>query len=178
MTEEEAARRAREIWGVWVEEVERLRFRMLKEMFRTDSREGSAWCTAFLYRDGIFFDVNVHVVTGEKPRGTIAGFNGVQLYSFVRRRKLEMILTNGETVNRPEPGIFARLMESLVPASEAWRPVDLATPADLHTVLEKHRERFPASGVLIPEGEDLLEQRWEWMEEIERVAEEENVHGA
>jgi hypothetical protein len=93
----------------------------------------------------------------------LAGFNGIQLYSFERHGELEMILTNGSPSWRPRP-LLGRLFERVFPIDPSFI-VDVSKPPDLRTVLTVHEQKLARRNVLRPVDE-ILETRWRYCEEL------------
>ena len=125
------------------------------------------------YFDGAstFFDLNGVLARGAHPPGALIGFNGVQMYTFVRDAEGEtnFVLTNGEPPNAPEPKwpLMFRWIEARVP--ERFKALRMQTPDDVPRVLEKHRQSIAEEGgeVLNADRARPLEWRWDMMKELE-----------
>ena len=136
-------------------------------------REETTFLCADYYFDGAgtFFDLNGVLARGAHPPGVLIGFNGVQMYTFVRDAEGEtnFVLTNGEPPNAPEPKwpLMFRWIEARVP--ERFKALRMQTPDDVPLVLEKHRQAVAEEGgeVLNADRARPLEWRWDMMKELE-----------
>lgn len=172
MTESELLRAAHAIYAPYLKEAERLGFVLLEENAWDWEERGIPGhsVSTFLYRAPTFLDFYTTVLEGAVPPGILPGFGGVQLYTFVGTPHLDLLLTNGSPPHAPR-SLLGSFFDRIMKVPEDHQTYEMRNgAADLQHVLARHARVIGHRTPLVP-SEPQLEQRWRWMEAIEREPE-------
>jgi hypothetical protein len=134
--------------------------------------ESSYTCIDAFYRDGTYLDLSGSIVLDGHPAGVAPGFGGAQFRTFTRSAgKIREIMTVGIPDPLPRAfglnawiaqNVFLPLLKFI---AEENRGVPMKSPAVLAEVDRRHAGRVGDAMPLV--GEDPLELRWSWQQEIE-----------